>query len=79
MFRGRGCLTSAAGDCGIQARALCDVDLDHFLSAGRMDADCLQQVGICSSTPTETQVVYNKASDDLLYCSISTDYEKIIS
>lgn len=48
------CLTSAAGDCGIQAGALRDVDLDHFLGAGRVDADRLQQVGICCSTPTET-------------------------
>ncbi len=52
------CLTSAACDRGVQAGALCDVDLDHLLGTGRVDAYCLQQVGICRSTPethTNTQ------------------------
>lgn len=47
-------LTSAACDCGIQARALRDVDLGHFLGTGRVNADRLQQVGICCTAPTET-------------------------
>lgn len=43
-------LTSAAGDCGVQTGALCDVDLDHLLGTGRVDTYCLQKVGICCST-----------------------------
>lgn len=73
------CLTSAAGDCGIQAGALGDVDLDHFLSTGWVDADSLQQVGICCSTPTETVISSNTASGWGFYCfSLSIDYEQTI-
>lgn len=52
------CLTSATSDRGVQAGALCDVNLDHLLCTGWVDAYCLQQVGICCSTPkthTNTQ------------------------
>lgn len=45
------CLTSAAGDGGVQAGALCDVDLRYLLGTGWVDADCLNQVGICCPTP----------------------------
>lgn len=45
------CLTSAAGDGGVQAGPLCDVDLGYLLSTGWVDADCLHQVGICCPTP----------------------------
>lgn len=47
-------LTSAASDRGVQAGALCDVDLGHLFSRGWVDAYRLRQVGICRST-SETQ------------------------
>lgn len=57
-FRGRGALTSAAGDGGVQARALGDADLGGLLGAGRVDAHSLQQVGVGGAAPeghTHTQ------------------------
>lgn len=53
------CLTSAAGDSGIQARALRDVDLHQLLSRRRVDSDRLHQLAICCSTPT-TQTRFSR-------------------
>lgn len=58
----RRCLTSAAGDGGVQAGALGDVDLHHLLGAGGVDAHCLQQVGVRGPTPTHTSILLNTAS-----------------
>lgn len=55
----RRCLTSAAGDGGVQAGALGDADLHHLLSAGGVDAHRLQQVGVRGPTPTDTSVLFN--------------------